>query len=216
VEKFVLRSIKTALFLTTLALAACSGSGLEEVYGIDSNTQVLGSFSQYDNAKITGTGRVRFTSPLPIASSRSFSLKAALDQNITTSSVSVIFYSSDATVPDNNGVIVKFARNGVNVDVTVSIGNSSSAINSSKTTFFYPAALDVVIDVHNVGSKSRVVIWRRDTVGYSAASADVDTSRTGDLVGSLPTSTGGGGFVGLSLTNATVSAAKVSSQYLLD
>lgn len=189
---------------------------MEEILGIDSNTQVVGSFSQYDKAKITGSGRVRFTATLPNPSSRSLHLSANLDQTIANSSVSAIFYSSDATVPTNNGVIVTFSRNGLNVEVKIAIGNSEHQVHSTRLNFLYPAALDVIIDVHNNGSQARVLIWRKDRMGYSADTADVDTIRPGDMVTNLPVSSGGGGFVGLSLTNATVSAATIGAQKLLN
>ncbi len=218
-EKLILRSAfkirALSLLVLPLTLASCNSAKLEDVFGIDANTQVVGSFSQYDNAKIVGTGRVRFNSPLPQSSSRSFSLKASLDQ-ISNSSVSAIFYSSDLTVPTNNGVVVTFTRNGLQVQVTVAVGNSVSTVNSSRLTYYYPASLDVIIDVHNVGSQARVLIWRRDVLGYTAANADVDTARNGDVSPALSVSTGGGGFVGLSLSNATVSAASISSQKILD
>lgn len=214
-EKLILRHL--FILVLPLTLASCGGSGLEEVYGIDSNTLVVGSFSQYDNAKITGSGRVRFNTTLPLSSSRSFSLKASLDQTISNSTVAAIFYSTDLTVPTNNGVIVTFARNGINVQVTIAIGNSSATVNSSRLTFLNPVSLDLVIDVHNSGPQARVLIWRKDsTVGYTPATADVDTQRSGDLTGSLPSSTGGGGIVGLSIVNSTVSGAAIGPQKYLN
>ncbi|KYG63114.1 hypothetical protein AZI86_15475 [Bdellovibrio bacteriovorus] len=218
-EKLVLRSLKIILVLP-LILTACSGSnGLEEVYGIDSNTQIVGSFSQYDNAKITASGpaaRVRFTATVPQASSRAFNLKASLDQTINNSAVSVIFHSDDATVPNTRGIVVKFSRNGASVDVTISVNGTSRTVSSSKLAFYYPASLDLILDVHNVNNQARVLIWRRDVVGYTAANADVDTSRSGDLSSSLTGLSGAGGFVGLEILNATVSAASVTAQKSLD
>lgn len=201
---------------------ACSGSKLEEVFGIDANTQIVGSFSQYDNAKITtsGTGRVRFTNTLVTASSRSFNLKAALDQSINNSSVAVIFHSSDATVPTSNGIVVKFSRNGASVDVKIAVngnnGGAGSTVTSSQLVYYYPASLDVILDVHNVNGQARVLIWRRDVVGYTAANADVDTARSGDISPSIEGLAGAGGYVGLEITNASVSAAQVTSQKLAD
>lgn len=215
-EKYILNSLKIILFLPLL-LAACSGTNLEEVYGIDANSQVVGSFSQYDNAKITGTGRVRFTATLPNPSSRAFNLKASLDQTINNSSVSVIFYSEDSTVPTNKGIVVTFSRNGANVEVTISVnGSAASTVSSSKLVFYYPASLDVILDVHNVNGQARVLIWRRDLIGYTAATADVDTARSGDISPSINGLSATGTFAGLSITNATVSAASFSSQKLLD
>lgn len=214
-EKLILRSLKIALVLPFI-LTACSGTnGLEQVYGIDSNTQIVGSFSQYDNAKITASGtaaRVRFTATVPTASSRAFNLKASLDQTINNSSVSVIFHSSDATVPNTNGIVVKFARNGASVEVTISVNGNSRSVSSSKLSFYYPTNLDVILDVHNVNNQARVLIWRRDVVGYTADNADVDTARSGDLSSPITGLSGAGGFVGLEILNATVSAASVTAQ----
>lgn len=199
------------MLVAGLSLTACSSSDLEPVYGIDPNTIVVGTFTQYDNAKlISPSGTIRFDSVLPFYSNRSFSLKATLDETLSTSSVKAIFYSSDQTLQQaNDGISVTFARSGVNVTANISFNGSSAAVNSSKLTFYYPASLDVIIEVHNINNQARVFIWRRDLSILTAQTADVDTDRSADLASSVSKAAGTGGFVGLTLLNATVSAAKV-------
>ncbi|KYG60919.1 hypothetical protein AZI85_10715 [Bdellovibrio bacteriovorus] len=211
-EKLILKSFLALSFLT---IAACSPAEVTDVSGIDSNTAISGSFQEYDANKIQGIGTIRFTTVLPVSSSRSLALKTSLD-NVSSSWVSTVFYSSNAAIPSTNGVAVTFTRSGASVTAQISINGNSSMVSASKLTFLVPTALDLIVEVHNVNSKARVLIWRRDQITYSPAVADVDTERSGDLVSSLPTQTGGGGFVGLIIQNSTVTAARVDLQKVLD
>lgn len=212
-EKLLLKSL-TAISL--LALAGCSGAETSDVSGIDSSTSVAGNFSQYDSEKIEGSGTIRFTNTLPVLSSRSLSLKASLDSTIAMSSVSAIFYSSNSIIPTTDGVMVTFSRSGASVGATVSLNGNSAVVNNSKLSFYFPTALDVVIEVHNVANKARVLVWRRNMVEYSPATADFDTDRAADLDSTLPTQKGAGIYTGLILQNATVTAARVDTQKVLD
>ncbi|KYG63598.1 hypothetical protein AZI87_14465 [Bdellovibrio bacteriovorus] len=211
-EKLILKSFLALSFLT---IAACSPAEVTDVSGIDSNTAISGSFQEYDANKIQGIGTIRFTTVLPVSSSRSLALKTSLD-NVSSSWVSTVFYSSNAAIPSTNGVAVTFTRSGASVTAQISINGNSSMVSSSRLTFLVPTALDLIVEVHNVNSKARVLIWRRDQITYSPTAADVDTDRSGDLVSSLPTQTGGGGFVGLIIQNSTVTAARVDLQKVLD
>lgn len=211
-EKLILKSFLALSFLT---IAACSPAEVTDVSGIDSNTAISGTFQEYDANKIQGIGTIRFTTVLPVSSSRSMALKTSLD-NVSSSSVSTVFYSSNAAIPSTNGVAVTFSRSGASVTAQISINGNSSMVSSSRLTFLVPTALDLIVEVHNVNSKARVLIWRRDQITYSPTAADVDTDRSGDLVSSLPTQTGGGGFVGLIIQNSTVTAARVDLQKVLD
>ena len=217
-EKFVLRFVVLLTPLWLLSLTSCSGGSADPVVvsGIDSNILISGNFSQNDSDKIEGSGTVRFTNTLLNSSSRSFSLKASLDSTIALSEISVVFYSSDASIPSTNGLAVTFTRSGASVNGKVSFNGNPATIAASKMTFYFPSALDVIIDFHNVNNKARVLIWRRNMVEYAAATADVDTDRSGDLVETLPQQKGGGTFVGLILQNATVTTARVDSQKVLN
>ena len=209
-EKLVLRSL---LILSFIALASCGKVTEEDVSGIDSFTTVSGAFSQSDSNKIEGSGTVRFIQTLTVASSRSFTLKASLDSAITASSISVIIYTPTITIPDNNGLRITFTRSGASVNGQISFNGNNATMPSSALTFYYPASLDLVIDVHNVNSKARVMIWRRNMVQYSAATADIDTD--GNMT-SLPSQNGSGAYIGMILQNATVVAAKVDTPKVLD
>lgn len=214
-EKFILKSL---LILGFLATAACSSGGeVEDISGLDSYSVVSGSFSQADSTAlhIAGTtGVVRFTSTLPgVSSSRSISLKASLN-NVTLSDVSAVFYASDSSVSGSTGIVVTFSRTGASVNASITFNGQTCTVTSSDMGFYIPNNIDVVIDVHNVGTKSRVYIWRRDNLVYAPTSADVDSNS--DVSSALPTAVGPGTFAGLILNYATVTAAQVSTPKVLD
>lgn len=209
-EKLILRSL---LILSFLAFSACGKVTEEDVSGIDSFTTISGSFSQNDKSKIVGSGTIRFLQTLTVASSRSVTLKASLDSAITASSISLIMYSPNSTLPESNGVRITFTRAGASVDGQIAFNGNTATMPSSALNYYYPASLDVVIDVHNVDSKARVMIWRRNMVQYAAATADIDTNSN---VTSLPSLNASGIYMGLILQNATVLAAKVDNPKVLD
>lgn len=212
-EKLILKSL---LVLSLFSLAACSGVTPEDISGIDSNTIISSSFSEYDANKIHGTGTIRFTESLNVSSSKSFALKASLDETIAMSSVAVVMYSSNSTIPTNDGIMVTFSRSGASVNAQISYNGNAAMVNSSKMSFYFPTSLDVIVEVHNINSKARVFIWRRNMVEYAPATADVDTERAGDLNSSLPVQRGGGPYVGLIIQRSTVTAARLDSQKVLD
>lgn len=212
-EKFVLT---TLTFLALGFLAACSGAEVAETAGIDSNTSVSGNYSVYTADKIEGSGTLRFAELLPISSNRSMHLKASLDSTLALSSLTVIFYSSNALMPSNNGLAVALTRSGANVDVQISFNSSLANVSSSKLAFYFPTDLDLIIEFHNVNSKARVLVWRKNMVQYAAANADIDTDRSGDLDTSLASQNGAGSYVGLILKNATVTTARIETQKILD
>lgn len=211
-EKFFLRSLLT---ISVLSLIACSGAEVTEISGIDPNTIVSGSFTQYDNSVISGSGVLRFTEALTLNSSKSIALKASLDQ-LNSSSVAVVFYSANSGIPTNDGVMVTFSRSGASVNGQVSLNGNAAMVNTTKMSYYFPTSLDVIVEVHNVGSKARVLVWRRNMVEYAPETADVDSNRSGDLESTLPTQKGVGPYVGLIIQNSTVSAARLESQKVLD
>lgn len=212
-EKFLLRSL---LLLNSLYLISCSGAVNDNLSGIASNTVISGTFSQRDGDKISGSGTIRFLESLSISSSRSLALKASLDDSISASSLAVVLFSSNAVIPTSSGIVITFNRSGASVIGSISYNGQSVSMSSSKLSFYFPANLDLVVEVHNVASQARVFIWRRNMVEYSAESADIDTSRSGDIVGTLPSQNGPGPYAGLILQNATVTAAQLESQRVLD
>ncbi len=206
-EKLIL---KFTLLLVAVTLASCDSPDLEDVIGIDSNTIVSGSFDQYDNAKISGTGRVRFSSTA--TSSRSaLALRASLDDSLSSSSVSAHFYSPSVVVNPATGVVVTFTRNGAGVTGRISVNGTSRDISSSRLTYYFPTSLDLIIEVHNSGARARVLIWRRDLTIYTTDNADIDTERSGDLASGALSGVGGGLYEGLSLYLSTISAAQSSA-----
>lgn len=212
-EKLLLR---LSIILSFLLLNSCSGGSDESnLLPIDTNTQVSGVFSEYSSSKIIGSGTLRFLNTIPILTSRSLYLKGSLDE-LVSSSISVIFYSPNSAVPNSEGVVIRFIRSGINISIEISVNNQTVSVTSPKVSFYIPTSLDLFIDVHNVNNRTRVLIWRKDTLGYAVATADVDTDRAGDTNQSLPPQVGGGGFVGLTLENASLSFARVDLSKIQD
>lgn len=212
-EKLLLRSLP---ILSLLVLAACSGAQEEDISGIDGYTVITNSFSEYNANKVSGSGTILFNETLSVFSSRSLALKASLDQSIGTSSVSAVFYSANSTIPGNDGITVTFNRSGANVSGQISYNGNSVSINSARMSYYFPTALDLIVEVHNIGSKAQVLVWRRDMTVYGPDTADINTNRAGDTNSALPTQTGSGSYVGLIIQNSTVTAARLGTQKVLD
>lgn len=212
-EKLILKSL---LVLSLFSLAACSGVEPTDVSGIDSNVIVSSSFSEYSSEKIHGSGTIRFLDSLTVSSSKSFALKASLDDTIAMSSVSVIMYSANSVMPTNDGIMVTFSRSGASVNAQINYNGNAAMVNTSRLSFYFPTSLDLIVEVHNVNSKARVLVWRRDMVEYAPATADIDTERAGDLNSSLPVQRGAGPYAGLIIQNSTVTAGRLDSQKVLD
>lgn len=213
-EKLILKSL---FLVVALALAGCTPGEVEDISGLDDYSYVSGNFSQSDKTALhTSTfGTVRFNSTLPgVASSRSIKLKASLNESLTDSSVTVTFYNPQQSVPASSGISVTFTRSGASVTGTITVNGTSRTINSAAMTYFYPTSLDVVMDIHNVGTKPRILIWRRDRTIYGVDTADVDSER--DLASPLPNGAATGLFAGLTLERATVTAAQISTPMVLD
>lgn len=205
-EKLIL---KISLLCSIFVLSACGVVETEDISGLDPYDIVSGAFDKADSEEISGIGTILFSSPLA-SSSRSMALKAQLDGTISNSWVAATFYSSDSGLAANNGLVVRFDRSGVNVIGSVTFNGTTVQMNSSRLSAYFPASLDVIIDVKNTSPKARVLIWRRDMVTYSVASADINTDSATDVSGALPNQRGAGLYAGLTVNNATVTAAKIS------
>lgn len=214
-EKFILKSL---LILGFMTLAACAPGGeVEDISGIDGYSVVSGSFTQADSTALHiagSTGVVRFTSTLPgLSSSRSIALKASLN-NVTLSDISVVFYTNNSAITGTNGIVVTLSRTGASVNATISFNGQTRTVTSTNLGFYLPNALDIVIDVHNVGTKSRVYIWRRDTMVYAPSSADIDSET--NVSSSLPNVVGPGTYAGIIMNYATITAAQISTPKVID
>ncbi|MFS4457545.1 hypothetical protein [Bdellovibrio sp. HCB2-146] len=208
-EKFILKLTVLVSFVSLIT--ACAPGEVDDINGINEYAYVQGSFVQRDGNVLRGTGTVRFVETLPgVLSSRSIALKADLTDSINQSSIAVIFNAANPQLPSNDGVMIKFLRSGINVIGTISVNGSTSYMNPSNISTYFPASLDVIIDIHNDSDRVRVFIWRRDSMIYTANTADIDTNSSGDVNPSLPANRGGQGiYMGLQLWNATVTAAQV-------
>ncbi|WP_374030087.1 hypothetical protein [Bdellovibrio bacteriovorus] len=212
-EKFILKSL---FILGALTLAGCAPAEVQDITGLDSYTIVTGSFSQADSTAVHGTGTIRFTETLVNYSSKSIAFKASLNDTIAMSTVTVVFYAVNSNIPANDGIQIQFARSGASVTGTIRNNSSSSTMNNANLTFLFPTSLDLIVEVHNVGTKATVIIWRRNMVEYSVATADIYSENAGDISPALPNTHAGGTFVGMILQNATVTAAKIENQRVLD
>jgi hypothetical protein len=212
VEKFILKfSTNIAICSAVLLAVACSPVEVEDINGLNPYAYVQGNFEQKTDQSLKGSGTVRFVETLPgVQSSRSVALKAELEQSMVPSSVSVVMNSSNISLPSNNGVVVKFQRSGINILVTISVNGNVSTVSSLRTGLMFPAALDVIVEVHNDYNFTRVLVWRRDNRVYSTETADIDTARSGDVNPVLPNGMGGPGvYMGLRMERALVTAAQV-------
>ncbi|HWU43846.1 MAG TPA: hypothetical protein VN132_10420 [Bdellovibrio sp.] len=190
---------------------ACSPAAVDDSSGIDSYVVASGSFDTANATKISGLGNIRFVNVLNgIFSNNSMALKAQLD--LSGNSVTAIFNSNNSVMNSSaGGVAVTFTRSGASVIGSIAVNGSSVTMDPSRLSFYVPAALDVIIDVHNISStRAHVLIWRRDSTIYSAGSADIDTDNSTDYSGTYPTNAAGAGtFAGLSLNNATVTGSSI-------
>ncbi len=205
-EKLIL---KILILCSIVFLAACGTVEQEDISGLDPYTKISGAFDKADLNEVSGIGTIRFSSLLA-SSNRSLALKAQLDGPISNSWVAATFYSSDIGLAANNGLVVRFDRSGINVIGSVSFNGTTVQMNASRLGAYFPASLDVIIDVKNIAPKARVLIWRRDMVTYSVAAADINSDLGTDVTGTLPTQYGAGSYAGLTVNNATVTAAKIS------
>ena len=211
-EKFILKfSTNIAICSAVLFAVACSPVEVEDIKGLNPYAYVQGNFEQKTDQELRGTGTVRFIETLPgVQSSRAVALKAELGETLTQSSVSVVMNSSNITLPSNNGVVVKFQRAGASIVITISVNGNVSTVSALRTSYLFPAALDVIVEVHNDYNFTRVLVWRRDSRAYSTETADIDSARSGDLNPALPHGMGGPGvYMGLRMERAHVTAAQV-------
>lgn len=211
-EKFILKfSTKIVLCSAAFLAVSCGPAIVDDVNGLNPYAYVQGNFDQRTDQVLSGTGTVRFVETLPgVQSARSVSLKAELSESINQSSVSVVMNSSNINLPSNNGVVVKFQRYGINILVTISVNGNVSTVSSLRTGLLFPAALDVIVEVHNDYNFTRVLVWRRDNRAYTTETADIDSARSGDLSPTIPQGMGGPGvYMGLRMERALVTAAQV-------
>lgn len=211
-EKFILKfSTNIAICSAAFLAVACAPVEVEDINGLNPYAYVQGNFDQKTDQALQGTGVIRFIETLPgVQSSRSVALKAELSESLAQSSVAVVMNSSNTNLPSNNGVVVKFQRSGINIIVTISVNGNVSTVSSLRTSLLFPAALDVIVEVHNDYNFTRVLVWRRDNRIYSTETADIDSARSGDLNPAIPQGMGGPGiYMGLRIERALVTAAQV-------
>ena len=211
-EKLILKfSTNIAICSAVFLAVACSPVEVDDINGLNPYATVQGNFDEKTEQALRGTGVVRFIETLPgVQSSYSVALKAELLDSSAQSSVAVVMNSSNTSLPSNNGVIVKFQRSGININVTVSVNGNVSTVSSLRTGLLFPAALDVIVEVHNDYNFTRVLVWRRDISIYSTETADIDSARSGDLNPTIPQGMGGPGiYMGLRIERALITAAQV-------
>ncbi|MDG0816152.1 hypothetical protein [Bdellovibrio svalbardensis] len=211
--QFSIVSTSPLLLVASLCLTACSSGTADDNSGIDSYTQTSGSFSEASSTTVAGTGSIRFVNVMNgVFSSNSLALKAELDNS--TNSITAILNSNNTLMNSSSGgVAVTFTRSGASVTGSIAVNGSSVTMNQSRLSFYVPTALDLIIEVHNISAtKSRVLLWLRDAVTYSAGNADIDTENTTDYTGTYPSTGGSGQFYGLSLNNAKVTGATLGLQ----
>lgn len=208
-EKLILRNfIAKAFFIVGFILVAgCGGEVIDGTTGLDGYTVTSDTFSEKTSSSLVGTGTVRFDNPLTL-NEPTLWLKGSLDL-VSNSSITAKFFSSSLTLSDSSGIEVQFSRSGASVLGQIVVRGSTSTITSSRLSFYVPANLELLIQVLSTTNGSRVVVWRKDSVTYSLANADINTQTSGNVSPNLPAQGGLGTYAGLTLVNSTVTKATV-------
>lgn len=206
-EKLILKSL---VLVAALSLAACAQKE-EEVKGVDAYVTINDNFTQKDTDGLDGSGAVRFSNTLPgITSNQSIEIKGSLRPG---GSVSVVMNSDDLALSDSKGVIFQLIRSSTTTDTRPSarILVQGVAVNVAATRLAYYNAQDfnVIIEVHNTPTSTRVLVWRKDYINFSLANVDVDTATASHLSSTFPGGSGQGIFAGLKLVNSKLTAAQI-------
>lgn len=185
---------------------------MDAAAGLDAYLPVNDLFTEKTQSRLSGSGTIRFSSPL-IGQDMAFKLSGSLDA-LQTSYIGVVFYSNNLTVTNNSGIEVRFTRDNAGVLGDIIVRSAISAVTSPRMNFYFPASLDVIIQVKNASNGARVVVWRRDSVTYSLATADFDSADSTTINPTLPNYGGLGNFIGITMNFATVTGARVISPVL--
>lgn len=183
-EKFILKlssklsRVALLLFFTQLIGCAPGEEGFGS--GIDAYTFVQNNFYEISDSKLHGSGSIRFIQSYGTGLGTSLALRGSLDFN--GSNITAVFFA-DSNL--SNGLSLQIIRNGVNVQGLINYNGGSSAITSG-VLWANPANIDIVIDAHRVGPNYRILIWQRDTYGYSPATALIDSQVSNHVNPSLP------------------------------
>lgn len=206
-EKFILKlssklsRVALLLFFTQLIGCAPGEEGFGS--GIDAYTFVQNNFYEISDSKLHGSGSIRFIQSYGTGNGTSLELRGTLD--LTNSFITAVFF---ADMGLGGGLSVNIQRIGATIKGTILY--NGGVYNIIPTLWANPANIDIVIDAHRWGGTNRILIWQRDTYGYSPATALVDSNRTTDVSPSLPT--GGqpiGTATGLVLQQAEATKANV-------
>lgn len=212
-EKLILKLpsklLRAALLLSFTQLSSCAPGDEGFGSGIDAYIFVQNNFYEIPESKLHGSGSIRFVQSYATGFGTSLALRGSLD--FSGSSIKAIFFA-DSNL--NNGLSLQIVRSGANVQGLITYGGSSSTINPA-ILWANPANIDIVIDAHRVGPNYRILIWQRDTYGYSPATALID-SFTNDVSPPLPpVGPSTGTSTGLSVFQAEVTRANVGFAHAL-
>lgn len=207
-EKFILKlssklsRVALLLFFTQLIGCAPGEEGFGS--GIDAYTFVQNNFYEISDSKLHGSGSIRFIQSYGTGFGTSLALGGSLDFH--GSSITAIFFA-DTNL--NNGLSLQIKRDGVNVSGFISYPGNTSVIISN-VLWANPAKIDIVIDAHRVGPNYRILIWQRDTYGYSPATALIDSQINNTVSPALPpVGSIQGSMTGISVFQAEVTKANV-------
>lgn len=202
---------KLLLALVFVSLAACGSVSDSSPTNLDSYNIVTGSFGTSSESNLSGVGTIRFVNTLSgVSATHHIRLAGSLDL-LSGSTLSVILFSDSLIVDNESGVEIRFSRTGASVEGLIRVQNSTGNMDQTKLNLYFPAQLDLLIQVTNSSSGARVLVWRRDFVTYSIANADIDSSALSDVSPALPSTGGLGLYAGLKLNNATVTSAQIGN-----
>lgn len=206
-EEFILKlsskTFRIVLLLFFTQLLSCAPGEEGSGSGIDAYIFVQNSFYEISDSKLHGSGSIRFVQSYGTGNGTSLELRGTLD--LANSFITAVFF---ADMGLGSGLSLNIKRIGSSIQGTILY--NGVVHNIIPTLWANPANIDIVIDAHRWGGTNRILIWQRDTYGYSPATALVDSNRPTDVDPSLPSgSLPLGTSTGLRLGQAEVTKANV-------
>ncbi|GIL16591.1 MAG: hypothetical protein BroJett040_03420 [Oligoflexia bacterium] len=205
-EKSVLKSLRTLTLISIFTLSSCSiQTGSDSATPIAPYQIVSGTFSAATANLLNGTGTVRFQDSIgAIYSNISVSLSCILNNN--GSNLTLVTHASNPSLTD--GVHISFTRSGLNVSGSIQVNSSTvSSIQSYALAVLDPTNLNLMIDIRNQ-APIRILVWTTGA-SYTISTANINSST--DVSPALTTSTGGGAYWGLIMTDTQLSQTQLGA-----
>ena len=163
-------------------------------------TKVESGTLQQSGKTLSGTGRIVFNDPLTeVGSNKNFDLSFSLEDG---SSFTLITHSTNKL---EQGVEVRFSRQGTSLKVTFRVQGSENDVSDAFLDVVASGPLRFFVDAHNSESPAHFLIWKGDATSFDEENALLNSESDGMAV----PGNGSGNFWGMSLENATLIEAAV-------